>query len=107
MRRKINERIQYLEKNYGSVSLQPQIVMVGSAKESPGFFVVFGGAEYKADNVLHAICLCLQVSFVLNLEYAQDCKPVWMFIQSYLFGIYASVLEMPKITKELIRSISE
>lgn len=81
--------------------------MVGSAKESPGFFVVFGGAEYKADNVLHAICLCLQVSFVLNLEYAQDCKPVWMFIQSYLFGIYASVLEMPKITKELIRSISE
>lgn len=105
MEGKIEKRLKFLNEKFGNMSLQPQIVAVGSEKAVKATIVIFGGAEYIAENVLHAICICMHITYVLNLQYAADCKPLWLFIQSYLFKIPASILEMPKSTRDLLEAI--
>lgn len=67
--------------------------------------VIFGGAEYIADNIVHAVCICMHITYVLNLRYTPDCKPLWLFVQSYLFKIPASIIELPKSTRDLLKGI--
>ncbi|XP_055526733.1 uncharacterized protein LOC129719439 isoform X2 [Wyeomyia smithii] len=104
---RIDERINFLKGKFDNVCLQPQIVAVGATRSDTGLFVIFEGTEYIADNILHAVCICVQISCVLNLQYAPDCKPLWLFVQSYLFKISASNTELPKSTRHLLGVIDE
>ncbi|EAT37600.1 AAEL010406-PA [Aedes aegypti] len=103
--RRIAQRMDFLRAKFGNIRLQPQIVAIGPSRKESAVMVLFGGAEYKADNVLHAICICMHVTYVLSLEYTPDCKPLWLFIQTYLFKIKASIVELPKSTRDLLQSI--
>lgn len=97
----------FLRDKFGDMSLQPQIVVVGASRANAAIFVIFGGAEYIADNILHAVCLCMHITYVLNLQYTPDCKPMWLFIQTYLFKIPASIIQLPKSTRDLLQSIDD
>ncbi|XP_062712383.1 uncharacterized protein LOC115267960 [Aedes albopictus] len=102
---KIEQRLKSLKEKFGETSLQSQIVAVGTDESLRAALVIFGGAEYAAENIVHAVCMCMHITYVLNLQYAPDCKPLWLFIQSYLFKIPASIVELPKSTRDMLKAI--
>lgn len=65
--------------------MQPQIITVGASRPDKSIIVIFGGSEYKAENILQAKCMCMHVTYVLNLQYTPHCcwfyKPICLKYQ--------------------------
>lgn len=105
----LNTGINKLTKELASASkktpLQPHIAVVGKL-ENAAFKVIFGGSQYAVESVQHAIALCVQICFVLDLEYSFETFPVWCFLQQYLFQIPLQIA-VPKSCDKLLKALAK
>lgn len=45
-------------------------------------FVHFGDKSVRATTLMNAAKICLDYYLAINIEYQEECKQVWFFIQS-------------------------
>lgn len=81
-------------------TVQPFMCGVGnSLMEIEEYFVYFAWTYYKFDNIIKSLDICFKIYHVLNLEYANDCKLIWLFLQEYFY-------EMPIASNDTCTSLS-
>lgn len=62
--------------------LQPFIIIVGNElKNITNYYVTVDQYFYRRENIMETVDTCFKIIHVLNAEYPNECKPIWMFIQ--------------------------
>ncbi|XP_058829838.1 uncharacterized protein LOC131689069 [Topomyia yanbarensis] len=82
--------------------LQSTVVVVGDI-EDPSYFVICDRLQYPANSIVDAIGFAVVLTCTLNLRYNDDAKPIWLFIQQYLFQM--ETVDSAKSTDEFIRKL--
>lgn len=79
------------EASKGIESLPPFMTAIIKDSKVVSTYVVLEYALYQTDSIIHCLDTCFKIFFALNAKYPLDCKPVWMFIQSYVYEIETTV----------------
>ncbi|XP_033229558.1 uncharacterized protein LOC117181098 [Belonocnema kinseyi] len=74
------------EARRNSSTVQPFMIGIIGEKKIKSY-VVLNEIIYDVDSIVHAVDTCFKVFFALEAEYLIACKPVWMFIQKYIYEI--------------------
>lgn len=68
--------------------MQPIICCVGSTRfDIEATYVYYADIFYKTDNIVIGLDICFKLFHVLDLEYPDECKNVWMFLQDFIYDI--------------------
>ncbi|XP_017481232.1 PREDICTED: uncharacterized protein LOC108370410 [Rhagoletis zephyria] len=69
-------------------TLQPSIILIGTSYENiTAAYVVVNETLFLFETALLAIDACFKITQSLNCAYADACKPIWTFIQKYVYEI--------------------
>lgn len=87
METKIQKRKQHLLDK--RLKFQPIIIVLCSKdlRECKSFYVYFDRIYQEFSTFIEALDFMFKLTHVLNLEYSEDCRQVWMFIQKYFYEI--------------------
>ncbi|KAL7298959.1 hypothetical protein TKK_0008059 [Trichogramma kaykai] len=81
------------------VTEQPVIAVVGmTMHDIQAAYVCVDDHIFMANDVLNALDVCFKVIHVLNLDYAPECQPSWMFLQHKLYNMKTDFDESHTIT---------
>lgn len=50
--------------------------------------MVIEHTKFKVETPLRALDICFNAFFTLNYKYPVESEQIWLFIQTYFFGIY-------------------
>ncbi|XP_058464223.1 uncharacterized protein LOC131438320 [Malaya genurostris] len=82
--------------------LQSTVLVIGDIND-PTYFVVCERLQYPVKSIVEAIGFAVVLTCTLNLRFNDDAKPIWLFIQQYLFQMLT--LDTAKSTEEFIRKL--
>lgn len=81
----VDEKYEAASQN--GITVQPFMLIVGEI-ENPSYCVVIDKHIYALQSALKALDVCFKVFFSLNASYPEECRPIWMHIQKYIFNIH-------------------
>jgi len=67
--------------------LQPCMIFVEVDSQMTYFYVIITKYYYKVESALKVIDICFKLFLIFHLNYTQQCKQIWYFIQTYFFEI--------------------
>lgn len=71
---------------------QPSLAIVGY----PAVLVFdIAGHSINFENISTGLEVFFAYHFALNIEYLNECRVIWIFIQKYIFGIHTSYDQGP------------
>jgi len=71
-------------------TVQPYMIFVcetESENQISAFYVIVNNHIFKVESGLKAVDICFKSFFALNLNYPDESKQVWYFIQKYFYNI--------------------
>ena len=77
---------------------------MGNQRYQPNqaFVIIERKAVSCASSALKAVDMCFKAHYVLNLEYQNQCRAIWQFLETLVFEIHKS-----KSKQELVTSVRE
>ena len=104
MNEEINRRIEKFTKL--GLSLQPSIFVVEDLVETSNY-VCFNRIVWKFPTLIKCIDACFKTHMVLNLKYSPEVERVWIFFQSYFYGIRTAFDATYPNVSQLIHELTE
>lgn len=85
----INEECRKRHDTYKTLSstVQPYVIVVGALEKITGRYVIVDDLIYELPNICSAVDTCFKIIWALNLKYADECLPVWQFLQRAVYDI--------------------
>jgi len=90
-------------------TVQPYMIFVcGTESENQisEFYVIINNHIFKVESGLKAVDICFKSFFALNLNYPDESKQVWYFIQKYFYKIETKYDKCYQNVNNLIHDIN-